>query len=296
MLTPETLRRIRYIEFRTRRLVSESFAGAYYSVFKGRGMMFESVRPYEPGDDVRDIDWNVMARTGEPYVKKYVEERELTVMLMLDVSASSLFGTVERPKVELAAELGAILAFSAIFNHDRVGLIIFSDRIEHYIPPRKGRNHVLHLVRDLLAARSEGQGTDLGLALKTVSRMLKRHAIVFLLSDFLAPGTEYARELITASRRHDMIAVVMSDPREQNWPKAGLVGVRDIETGDVRWVDTGSAAWHEEFAARVKSFREMRDTTLNRAGVDRIDIPPDGNYVQALLSFFYQRQQRISRR
>lgn len=296
MLTPEVLRRIRRIEFRTRRLVSESFAGAYYSVFKGRGLMFDSIRPYEPGDDVRDIDWNVLARTGEPFVKKYIEERELTVMLMLDASASSLFGTVKRPKVELAAELGAVLAFSAIFNSDKVGLLVFSDRVERYLAPRKGRNHALRLIRELLSAKPAGQGTDIGLALRTVNRMLKRHVIIFLLSDFLVPGSDYERELVSSARRHDITAIILSDPREQSWPKAGLIGVRDIETGDVQWVDTGSTVWHEQFTTRVESFRQMRDATLSRAGVGRIEIPPDGYYVRALSEFFYQRQQRPTRR
>jgi uncharacterized protein (DUF58 family) len=295
MLTSETLQRIRQIEFRTRHLVNESFAGAYHSVFKGRGIEFDAVRPYEPGDDVRDIDWNVTARAGEPFIKRYVEERELTVLLALDASASSLFGTVNRRKSDLAAELGGVLAFSAISNNDKVGLLVFTDRIEQYIPPRKGRNHVLRLVRDLLTVDAEGKGTDLPLALRTINRLTRRRTIVFILSDFLVEGDSYTRDLLATNRRHDVIAIVLSDPREQRWPNAGLVGVSDAETDVIQWVDTGSAEWQQQFVERVERFREMRDAALSRAGVDRIDIPPDGDYVAALGLFFRQRARRIYR-
>lgn len=295
MLTADTLRKIRRIELRTRKLVNDSFAGAYHAIFKGRGIAFDAVRPYEPGDDTRDIDWNVTARTGEPFIKRYVEERELTVMLALDASASAAFGTVNRQKRDLAAELGAALAFTAISNNDKVGLLIFSDQIERFIPPRKGRNHVLRLIRDLLAAQPTHRGTDIALGLRTINQVLKRRAIVFVISDFLASSQAYARDLLVTSRRHDVIAVVLSDPREQSWPDVGLVGLRDAETGSVVWADTASQSWRRQFSQQARRFQKMRDQVLSRAAVDRIDVPVDGDYVQSLTLFFQQRAQRIRR-
>jgi uncharacterized protein (DUF58 family) len=290
--TAETLRHVRQIEFKTRRLVDGAFAGAYQSVFKGRGISFEAVRPYSPGDDVRDIDWKVTARTGEPYIKRHIEERELTVMLMLDSSASSLFGTLDRQKRDLAAEMGAVLAFSAISNNDRVGLLVFSDQIELYVAPRKGRNHALRLIRDLLTTQAVRKGTDLSLALRTVNQVLKQHTILFLMSDFLAAPQSYSRDLLATSRRHDLVAVVLSDPREENWPGVGLVGLSDAETGEIAWIDTADPAWQKQFEYRAKQFQQVRDSTLARAGVDRIDLPLDGNYARALLEFFRLRARR----
>lgn len=293
MLNAGTMRKIRRIELRTRRLVTDSFAGAYHAVFKGRGMAFDSVRAYEPGDDVRDIDWNVTARTGEPFVKRYIEERELTVMLVLDASASVLFGTVNRQKRDLAAELGAVLAFAAISNNDKVGLLVFSDQVELFIPPRKGRNHILRLIRDLLAARPAHRGTDLSLALRTVNRFLKRRAIVFVISDFLMPSDEYLRELMLVSRRHDVIAITLSDPLEQSWPDAGIVGLRDAEAGTIRWVDTSLRGWRRHFGEQARRFQQMRDAALLKASADRIDVPLDGDYVPALMLFFQRRSRRL---
>jgi uncharacterized protein (DUF58 family) len=293
MLTADTLRKIRRIEMRTRKLVNDSFAGAYLAVFKGRGIAFDTVRPYEPGDDIRDIDWNVTARAGAPFVKRYVEERELTVMLVLDASASAAFGTVNRQKRDMAAELGAVLAFTAISNNDKVGLMIFSDQVELFIPPRKGRNHVLRLIRDLLAVRVEHTGTDISLAFRTINQLLKRRAIVFFISDFLMSSSNYARDLIVTGQRHDVIAIVLSDPREKTWPNVGLVGLRDAETGKVAWIDTASGEWRKQFRQQARRFQAMRDQALSRAGVDRIDIPVDGDYVFALTRFFQQRTQRI---
>ncbi|PJF39702.1 MAG: DUF58 domain-containing protein [Chloroflexi bacterium] len=292
-LTPETLRRIRHIELRTRRLVNESFAGAYHSVFKGRGIAFDSVRAYTPGDDVRDIDWNVTARAGEPFVKNYTEERELTVMLMLDASASNLFGTVNRQKRDLAAELGAVLAFMAISNNDKVGLLVFSDQIEQYIAPRKGRKHVLRLIRDLLTVQPTQTGTDLGLALRTMSQALKRRAIIFLVSDFLVDNQQYQRDLQITGQRHDVIAIVLSDPLEQRWPDVGLIGLHDAENADVKWVDTGSTKWRKQFARRSAHFQDKRDTALLTAQIDRIDICVEDDYVDALTRFFQQRVRRL---
>lgn len=284
-----SLRQIRRIELRTRRLVNESFAGAYRSVFKGQGMVFESVRAYEPGDDIRAIDWNVTARTGEPFVKQFTEERELTVMLALDASASALFGTVGQRKRDRAAELGAVLALAATTNNDKVGLLVFSDRLERYIPPRKGRNHVLRLIRDLLAAEPAGAGTDLGLALRTLNRVLKRRAIIFFISDFLAPAEDYQTELLFTGRRHDMIALALRDPLERAWPVGALVGLRDAETGAALWVDTAQIGWREGFARQTERFAQARDAALARARVERVDIPLDGDYVAALVSFFQRR-------
>lgn len=292
METAEVLKRIRRIELRTRRLVTDSFAGSYHAAFKGRGMEFDSVRAYEPGDDVRDIDWNVTARTGEPFVKRYVEERELTVMLVLDVSASVMFGTVSHFKRDLAAELGAVLAISAISNNDKVGLLIFSDQIEVFNPPRKGRNHILRLIRDLLATTPSGKGTDIALGLQTISRSLRQRAIVFLISDFLAPSDDYVRELMLIGRRHDVIAVTLHDKLETIWPTVGLVGLLDAESGLPAWVNADSPRWQRRFNQQVKRFQTMRDDALFKAQVDRIDVPYDGNYVPALTQFFRQRERR----
>lgn len=293
MLTSEVMKQIRRIELRTRRLVDASFAGSYHAVFKGRGITFDSVRAYEPGDDVRAIDWNVTARAGEPYIKQFVEERELTVLLVLDASASILFGSVGRMKRDLAAELGAVLALSAISNNDKVGLLVFSDRIELFIPPRKGRNHVLRLIRDLMAAAPAGRGTDMVMALKTINRVLQRRSIVFLISDFLLASDEYVRELSIISRRHDVIAVTLRDRLEQTWPEAGLVRLEDAETGAVSWVDTGSEQWRRRFGAQAQRFQKARDAALTRARVDRIDLPSDGNYVRALTEFFRRRHTNL---
>lgn len=293
-LTPEMLRRIRRIDLRTRRLVNESFAGSYHSVFKGRGIAFDAVRPYQPGDDIRDIDWNVTARADQAFVKQYTEERELTVMIVLDGSASLSFGTVNRQKRELAAELGAVLAYAAIANNDRVGLLIFTDRLELYIAPRKGRNHVLRLIRDLLAVRPQGRQTDLSLGLRSVNRLLKQRTIIFVLSDFLAASHEYMSDLMIASKRHDVIAVLLRDPREMAWPEVGLVSLQDAETDEDRVIDVTSQ-WGERFRQRVVRFSQQRDSALLRTGVDRIDLSTDGDTVRELTEFFRRRARRIGR-
>ena len=293
MLSAATLRKIRRIELHTKKLVNESFAGAYHAVFKGRGIAFDSVRPYEPGDNVRDIEWNVTARTGQPFVKRYIEERELTVMLLLDSSASVMFGSVQQRKRDLAAELGATLAFAAISNNDKAGLMVFSDQIELYIPPRKGRNHTLRLIRDLLAAEPAHRGTDISLALQSVTRMLKRRAIIFLISDFLTPPNTYFHNLTLANRKHDVIAVTITDPLEHAWPDAGLVSLRDAETGALTWVDTSSPAWRQQFAQQARAMVTQRDRALARAGVDRIDLAVNSDYVSALRIFFQKRARRL---
>ena len=288
MLSSDLMQRIRLLELLSRRLVNNSFAGAYHSVFKGRGMAFDAVRPYQPGDDVRDIDWNVTARSDEAYVKSYVEERELTVILVLDASASCLFGTKVRSKRDLAAEIGAVLALSAIANNDRVGLLIFSDTIERYIPPRKGRNHVLRLIRELMATRPANKGTDIRMALQTLRRMLKQKAIIFLLSDFLARVDDYHSQLLVVGQKHDLIAVMLTDPLEIQWGDAGLVALRDAETGEEIVVDTTSKHWRQEFHRQTSQFYDHRDASFRRAGVDRITVNAQGDYVRALASFFHQ--------
>lgn len=289
---PQTLERIKRIELRTRRLVRDSFAGAYHSVFKGRGITFETVRPYQPGDDIRDIDWNVTARANEAYIKTYTEDRELTVLLVVDRSASVLFGTRNTRKHDLAAELAAALALSAVSNNDNVGLLIFSDQVEQFIPPRKGRNHILRLIRDVLTVPEAGRGTDLALALRTIHQTLRRRAIVFFMSDFLAAAQEYERDLRVAASHHDLIAVIMRDPLETAWPDVGLVQVTDAETNERILIDTRSSQWRKSYTTQAKRFDQIRGETLARAGVDRIDVDVDGDYVRALSAFFARRARR----
>ena len=302
MLPPELVRAIRRIEIRTRHLVDDSFAGEYQAIFKGRGMEFDEVRQYQPGDEVRSIDWNVTARMGEPFVKRYVEERELTVMLAFDASASGHFGTAGRFKREIAAELGAVLAFSAISNNDKVGLLAFTDRIELHIPPRKGRRHVLRLIHDLLAFQPSGRGTDIPLALDRLNRILKRRAIIFLISDFLTPdltGPKQARgakpSLTITNRRHDLVAVTLTDPRETAWPAVGLVALQDAETGASTWVDSSDPVWREAFARQAVTRQAARDAALTHAQVDRIDVTAGQDYVEPLLKFFKMRARRWKR-
>lgn len=295
MLSPELIKKIRRIEIRTRHLVNDSFAGEYHAIFKGRGMEFDEVRPYQPGDEVRTIDWNVTARTGEPFVKRFVEERELTVMLLVDASASGKFATVNRFKQEIAAELAAVLAFSAISNNDKVGVLIFTDRVELFIPPRKGRRHVLRLIRDLLAFEPVGHGTNLKLGLDTINNLLKRRSILFLISDFLTPPDSYRAALQFSNRRHDVIAVTLSDPREHELPNVGLLALEDAETGQVRWVDTGSRQWRQAFIERVNELKTARDRVFRKAKVDRIDISTNAEYVTPLTRFFERRARRLRR-
>lgn len=293
MLTNELMATIRRIELRTRRLVNDSFAGEYHSVFKGRGMEFDEVRPYQPGDEIRTIDWNVTARTGQPYVKRYVEERELTVMLVVDASASENFGSVKRFKRELAAELTAVLAFAATTNNDKVGLLIFTDQIELYIPPRKGRKHILRLIRELLAFEPKGRGTNIKLALDSVNRLLKRKAIVFLVSDFIAAPDSYRKELAITNQRHDLIAVDLSDPMEEGIANVGVMAVEDPESGEIVWVDTGSRAWQQAFRQRVGQLAAGKDQVFLNASVDRIRVATNEDYTTPLTQFFAQRAMRI---
>ena len=301
MLSPELIRTIRRIEIRTRHLVNDSFAGEYQAIFKGRGMEFDEVREYQPGDEVRSIDWNVTARMGEPFVKRYVEERELTVMLAVDASRSGRFGTADRFKRELAAELGAVLAFSAVTNNDKVGLLAFTDQVELHIPPRKGRRHVLRLIRDLVAFEPGGRATDVTMALDRLNHTLKRRAIIFLVSDFLLPYGEvgsydvYERALLVTNRRHDLVAIAITDPRETAWPDVGLVALEDAETGERLCVDSGEARWRQAYALQASRRRAARDATFARGQVDHIDVTVGEDDVEPLLQFFKARARRWRR-
>lgn len=290
MLTAEQLRKIERIEILSKRLVHTTFAGAYHSAFKGRGISFHTIRPYSHGDDIRDIDWKVTARTGEAYTRVYEEERELTVMLVIDTSASCLFGTQMFQKRDFALELGAVLAYSAVLNNDKVGLLVFSDCIEKYVPPRKGRKHIMRLINDLMHLEPSSKGTNISLALQTVNRVMKPGTIVFLLSDFLTPPNDYSNDLIMTSKRHDTNIIILTDPLEQSFPAVGMVQLQDAETGQTTWIDTHDLSWQREFHQRVQRFDKMRNHTLEKANVQRIDIPPDGDYVQALVRYFEGRK------
>ena len=295
MLTNELLARIRRIEITTRKLVSDGFAGEYHSVFKGRGMEFDEVRQYYPGDDVRTIDWNVTARTGEPYVKSYIEERELTVMLVVDVSGSGDFGTRNRFKRDLAVELAAVMSFAATTNNDKVGLLLFTDRVELLVPPRKGRSHVLRMVRDLLVFQPAGAGTDIRLALDTVHQLLKRRSIVFLVSDFLADPESYRQAMLVANRRHDVVAFDLSDPLEREIADVGIIALEDAESGNLRWVDSSSREWRREFREKVARLDEEKNVVFSAARVDRISVTTERDYVAEVGTFFKNRRRRLGR-
>jgi uncharacterized protein (DUF58 family) len=289
-IPPEFLARIRRIEIRARRLVANRFLGEYHSVFRGRGIEFSEVRQYEPGDDVRAIDWNVTARMGAPYIKKYVEERELTVLLAVDVSASSAFTTTGTSKRELAAEVAATLAFSASANNDRVGLIAFTDRVEEYVPPAKDRRHVLRIIRELLYLKPQGRGTNIGAALAYLARVQKRRAIVFLLSDFFDDG--YEKQLRAAAVRHEVVALTLNDPREEEMPDVGLVDLEDAETGARVVVDTSDRGVRTAYADRASEARARRRRTFAAAGVEEIALGTDEPYVAPLLRAFRARERR----
>ena len=293
MLTREQLKAVRKIQIRTSHLVAELFAGQYQSAFKGRGMEFAEVRHYLPGDDVRTIDWNVTARTGVPHVKRFVEEREVTVMVLVDVSASTHFGTVRQFKQELAAEMAALFAFSAITNNDKVGLIIFSDRIEKAVRPGKGSRHVLRVIREILGCVPSGRATDIPLALQHLDRVTRRGCVAILLSDFL--DGEPRRALKIASRRHDLVAVVLDDPRDAELPALGLVSFEDPETGARAVIDTGDRRLREAFSRRQEAARQVRDRLLRSVDVDAITVRTDLPYVDALRRFFRTRERRRAR-
>jgi uncharacterized protein (DUF58 family) len=291
MIPKEVLKNVRRIEIRTKRLVNDLFSGEYHATFKGQGMEFEEVRQYEPGDDIRLIDWNVTARTGFPHIKKFREERELSVVLLVDASSSGRFGTRRRFKSETAAELCALLAFSAIKNNDKVGLIIFSDRIEKFVPPKKGRAHVLRLIREVLFFEPKGVGTDIAGALEYFSRVIKRKSVVFLMSDFLAEN--FYRPLQIANNKHDIIAVKVSDPRESGFAKVGLIELEDAETGEIILVDTGSTRFRNEFAAKAAEDNLILQRSFRLIDLDFINIRTDQSYVMPLIEFFRMRGKRL---
>ena len=289
-------------------MVQDVLAGQYESVFKGQGIEFEEVREYQPGDDIRTIDWNVTARTGRPFVKKFVEERELTVMLVVDLSGSQSFGTHTSSKAELAAELCAVIAFSAIKNNDKVGLIIFTDRIEKFIPPKKGRRHVLRVIRDVLSFTPEGHGTDIAIAMEYLNKVTTRRTVSFLVSDFFESGggsaqrelrppggsiEDYKKALRIASKRHDVIAITIADPREWELPRLGIMEFQDAETGEIVMIDTSSSRVREEFH-RLSEERIQRRTELFRsAAIDSISVQTGEPYVGALMKFFRMRERRF---
>ena len=287
METSELLKRVRRIEIKTKGLSRQIFAGEYHSAFKGRGMSFSEVRGYQYGDDVRNIDWNVTARSGDPYVKVFEEERELTVMLLVDISKSSFFGTTKQYKNELITEICAVLAFSATNNNDKVGLLLFSDKVEKFLPPKKGRGHILRIIRELLDTKPEGTGTDIGKALTFFTNMVKKRSICFLLSDFLADG--YEKNLRLAARRHDVIGLHLYDPRERELPNVGLIHARDAETGQATWIDTGSRRVRRRYAKWYNEHEAYFRDAFQKAGADNLGVETTEDYVKSLLRFFKSR-------
>jgi uncharacterized protein (DUF58 family) len=288
----EILKKIRSLEIKTKGLVQTIFAGNYHSVFKGRGMNFEDVREYQPGDEIRAIDWNVTARLGTAFVKKFTEERELTVVLVVDVSASGNFGSVSQSKRELAAEVACVLAFSAIRNNDKVGLLLFSDRVELFIPPKKGRSHTLRIIREILFFEPAGRGTAAGLALDYLNNVVTRRAVVFFISDFQT--SDFSRELAVSGRRHDFIALHIQDQREEALPNIGIITLEDAETGEQIEINTGDRTTRARFSAQAETQRAELTRTLRRNQIDAISLRTGENYLPALRSFFKQRERRLA--
>ncbi|MCH8293470.1 DUF58 domain-containing protein [Candidatus Poribacteria bacterium] len=292
MDTKEILKKIRRIEIFTSRLVNNIFAGEYESVFKGRGMEFNEVREYQPGDEIRTIDWNVTARMGKPYIKKYVEERELVIMLVVDMSASIDFGTQQQTKGEIAAEISGLLAFSAIKNNDKVGLICFTNEVELFVPPRKGKKHVLRVIREILYFDPHQRATNINAALEYVDRVLQRRSVVFLISDFRDDG--YEKRLAITSKHHDLIAVMVEDAREEELPDVGLIELEDAETGEIIILDTKDQSTREAYRQLNRRAIEARQKHFRANKVDCIEIRTDRSYVEPLIRFFRQRAMRGS--
>ncbi|MGA1875873.1 MAG: DUF58 domain-containing protein [bacterium] len=290
MLPKEIIKKIRHIEIYTAHLVNDIMAGEYHSVFKGRGMDFAEVREYQIGDDIRTIDWNVTARTGQPHVKQYVEERELTLMLLVDVSSSGEFGTVLQMKGEIAVELCALLAFSAIKNNDRVGLIIFTDKIEKFVPPKKGKKHVLRVIRELLYFRPEAKRTNIAEALEYLHKVIKRKCVAFLISDFMAE--DYRKAMEITAQKHDLIAITITDPRELELPDVGMLSLEDAETGEEILVDTSDPELRKRFSEINNGKRLERKKLFRSMKLDSIDIMTDRSYVEELIKFFRMRARR----
>ena len=290
MLTKELLKQVRQIEIRTKGLVNQVFSGEYHSVFKGMGMEFSEVREYQFGDDIRNIDWNVTARYGRPFIKVFEEERELTVMLMVDLSGSLMFGSVSKTKQRVAVEVTAILAFSALKNNDKVGLILFTDKIEKFVPPRKGNKHVLRIIRDLLSFNPEGNATDIKGALEYMNGTIKKRSIVFLLSDFMDHG--YSKILKVVGKKHDLIGIVLDDRRENELPAIGLVKLTDAETGQERWIDTSSNRVRKMMRKTRGEAVNKRNALFLTSRIDRIQIETGKDYIKPLVQFFRLRERR----
>ena len=292
MIPKEILQKVRQIEIRTKNIVNDIFAGEYHSVFKGRGMEFSGVREYMPGDEIRTIDWNVTARFGHPYVKYFIEERELTVMLIVDVSSSGRFGSIDKLKCDIIAELCSVLAFSAIKNKDKVGLILFSDRIEKYIPPKKGRSHVLRVIRELLFFKPENRETNINAALEHFNRVIKKKAVSFIVSDFLTDNI-YEKELALTNTHHDLIAVKISDPREIQVPDVGFIQFEDTESGEIIFIDTSNSKLRNEYLSNNTAQQLKFNKTMKSMKIDLIEISTDKPYIQNLLNFFRLREKRL---
>lgn len=291
MTTAELFKKARAIEIAARRLVDEQLAGQYHSVFKGRGLIFSDVRPYYPGDDVRAIDWNITARMNAPHVKQFIEERDRTVNLMIDMSASGYFGSRGTAKRELAAELAAVVAFSAIKNNDRVGLYIVTDKVEKFVPPKKGKRHVLRVIGEILAFEPTSRGTDLAEGLELLGKIARRRSVVFLVSDFLSEGWEQPMRMTRL--RHEIVPVVVGDPLESELPKVGLLVLEDLETGELVEMDTNGAAGRE-FTERARVAAHFRDMALKRINADVVEIKTNESYVDALIAFFKARAKRMA--
>ena len=289
--TRELLRKVRRIQVRTDRLVNDVVVGEYRSVFKGRGMEFDEVREYFPGDDIRTIDWNVTARTGTAHVKRYVEEREMTAILLVDMSLSGRFGSAEQLKIDLATEISAVLAFSAIKNNDKIGLLLFTDHVEKYVPAKKGKQHVLRVIRELLNFEPKAGGTDVAGALEFLNKVLKRKAVVFLVSDFI--DTNYERDLALTKSRHDLIPVRISDPRETTLPDVGLIELEDAETGERILIDTHRRRLRDVFASRGRDDQQTLSGLLRSMGMDALEVSTDRPYMKDLLGFFHRRERRL---
>ncbi|NLT52524.1 MAG: DUF58 domain-containing protein [Ignavibacteria bacterium] len=286
----EIIKQVRQIELKTRGLVNQVFSGEYHSVFKGRGMEFSEVREYQFGDDIRNIDWNVTARYGHPFVKVFEEERELTVMLLVDMSGSLSFGTKDKTKQRIAAELSSILAFSALKNNDKVGLILFTDRIEKFVPPRKGKSHVLRIIREVLSFEPEGNKTNLKGALEFLNHTIKKRCILFVISDFFDTG--YDKILKVVGRKHDCIGIVLNDRHEKILPEMGLVKFRDAESGEVAIIDTSSRMVQDWFSRRLKDQYDYRKTVFRASKLDIVEISTEESYIRPLVDFFKLREKR----
>ena len=299
MNTADIIKKVRKLEYRTRRLVTDSVSGAYHSSFKGRGMDFEEVREYAVGDDVRSIDWNVSAKMDKPFIKVFREERELTIMLLVDLSASGVFGSIDQSKRERAAEIASVLAFSATRNNDKVGLLLYTDHVEHHIPPKKGRSHILRVIRDILFFEPTGRGTDHLCVLDYLNRVQQRKAVVFLVSDFLesttengVPSSEVFKKLSLTNRRHDLISIALSDPCEANLPNVGLLTLEDAETGEIIEIDTGNASIRTNYARAASARKHSFQAHMRKKGLDWVDVSTDGPYLPDIRKLFARRASR----